>query len=113
MFALVLALGGTGYAATQSAGTVKLDYGAVEGSLAAHANGSWFADCPSGTSPSGGGVSDSSDPSVVVTNSTPFNRTVGRIAGGVAKTANAWVGDFYNTGNKAATVTVVAVCAPD
>ncbi|MGA2469065.1 MAG: hypothetical protein ABSG64_00040 [Solirubrobacteraceae bacterium] len=113
MLALVLALGGTGYAATQTAGGVKLVYEYIAGSLAPHAGGYWDAVCPSGTRPVGGGFNTESDKNVIVTDSAPFSQAIRRIAGGSTQNPDSWTATFYNTGTASATVQTIVVCAPD
>lgn len=111
MLALVLALGGTGYATTQTAGSVKLVYEYSSHSIAPHAEITLDVACPSGTRPSGGGFQTTPATAVAVLNSGPLDRTRNQFAGGSDQAANAWSVTLDNFGATAATGTADAVCA--
>jgi hypothetical protein len=112
MLALVLALGGTGYAATQASGGVKASYEFHNLSLAAHGVGGFTVTCPSGTAPSGGGFSIYPAKDVSVLNSGPYNAASKQFAGGTNQAANSWAAAFLNNGAKSVAVSVYAICVP-
>lgn len=129
--ALVVALGGTGYAALSiprnSVGTSQLRNGSVTNAkivpgagvtivytrattnvvVAPDSEGGGDATCPKGTYAIGGGVGTNDVPGVAVTETLPFNATTNSYSGA----ANAWAVFVQNTGTQAQTIDVYAVCA--
>jgi hypothetical protein len=112
MLALILALGGTGYAASQTAAGVKASYEFHEISLAPHAVGGWDVACPSGTAPVGGGFSAYPAKDVSVLNSGPYNTAINQFAGGTDQAANAWAAAFLNNSATSVKLNSYAVCIP-
>lgn len=113
MLALVLALGGTGYAATQGVGGVKLVYAFRDGSVAPRAAIALYAVCPSGTRPTGGGFDTAPAKDVTVLSSGPADTSTGKFVGGSVQAANVWSASFLNNGTTAAAVSTYAACAPE
>jgi hypothetical protein len=110
MLALVLTLGGTGYAASQT-GAVKLVYRLRKSSVIGHIGQTFTVDCPNGTRPTGGGFSTTPATDVVL-NSGPFDSATNSFAGGSVQSANGWRVSFYNHGSSSSQLTIYAVCAP-
>jgi len=128
--ALLVALGGTGYAAfaipKNSVGTRQLKHRAVTPSkivpgagvslvytraatnvtVAAGSVGGGYAPCPTGTYPIGGGAGTDDVPNLTVTESLPFNSTTNSFSGA----ADSWAVYMQNSGTQPAVMEVYAVC---
>jgi hypothetical protein len=128
--ALVVALGGTGYAAfaipKASVGTPQLKNGAVTPakivpgagvslvytrstqnvSVAANSVGGGYATCPKGSHPIGGGVGTNDIPGVTVTESLPYTSVSGSYSGA----ADSWSVYVQNATSQPQEMLVYAVC---
>ena len=128
--ALVVALGGTGYAALaiprNSVGTRQLRNDAVTDpkivpgagvnlvytrastsvSVAAGSVGGGYATCPKGSYPIGGGAGTNDVAGVTVTESLPFNSASDSYSGA----ADAWSAYVQNSGTQPEPIEVYAVC---
>jgi hypothetical protein len=113
MLALVLALGGTSYAASQSSGGVKLVYVEAKGSIKPGSEGEVLAGCPTGTRPSGGGFDMYTATGVTVVSSAATNTVSNHFAGSGNQAADAWAVNFRDNGTTTETVYAYAVCAPE
>jgi hypothetical protein len=130
ILALVVALGGTGYAALAipkgAVGTAQLRNRAVTApkivpgagvslvytrastnvTVAPNSVGGGFALCPTGTHPIGGGAGTNDVPGMTVTESLPFSSATNSYSGA----ADSWSVYVQNTGTEPQEVDVYAVC---